>query len=146
MNFNAIKKSLMIFFYNLVTSITQLNAAELIVKVESASTDGNIGCSLFSNPAGFPMDSTEAIQKFSQNTPKGTEFVFSNLKSGKYAVSVMNDKNGNKVLDKNLLGIPKEEWGVSNNVRPTLRAQSFEEAAFEIDEKKDLTLTIWIQK
>ena len=92
------------------------------------------------------MDSTEAIQKFSQNTPKGTEFVFSNLKSGKYAVSVMNDKNGNKVLDKNLLGIPKEEWGVSNNVRPTLRAPSFEEAAFEIDEKKDLTLSIRIQK
>ncbi len=146
MNFNATRKSQMIFFYFLVTSISQVNAAELIVKVESSSPDGIIGCSLFSSPKGFPMDSTEAIQKFSQNTPSGVEFVFSNLKSGKYAVSVMNDKNGNKTLDKNLLGIPKEEWGVSNNVRPTLRAPSFEEAAFEIDEKNDLTLNIRIQK
>jgi uncharacterized protein (DUF2141 family) len=146
MYFNATRKSQKLFFYLLVTSFSQLNAAELIVKVESASTDGNIGCSLFSNPKGFPMDSIQATQKFSQNTPTGVEFVFSNLKSGKYAVSVMNDKNGNKTLDKNLLGIPKEEWGVSNNIRPTLRAPSFEEAAIEINEKNDLTLIIRIQK
>jgi uncharacterized protein (DUF2141 family) len=68
------------------------------------------------------------------------------LKSGKYAISVMNDQNGNKILDKNLIGIPKEEWGVSNNVRPNLRAPKFEEAVFEVDEKSDLTLKIRIEK
>jgi len=146
MYFNDIKKTPMILFYLLISCSYKLNAAELIVKVESASTDGSIGCSLFSNSKGFPMNSTEAIQKFSINTPTGTEFIFSNLKSGKYAVSVMNDKNDNKALDKNLLGIPKEEWGVSNNVRPALRAPSFEEAAFDIDEDKDLILNIRIKK
>ena len=123
-----------------------LNAAELTVKVESDLADGNIGCALFSNPKGFPMDASGAIVKFSQNTPTGTEFIFSNLKSGKYALSVMNDQNGNKIIDKNLIGIPKEEWGVSNNVRPTLRAPKFEEAVFDIDEKSDLTLKIRIEK
>lgn len=146
MNSKHIKKIsiLLLSMLSLWSSVT--NAAELTVKVESDLADGNIGCALFSNPKGFPMDASGAILKFSQNTTTGTEFIFSNLKSGKYAVSVMNDQNGNKVIDKNFLGIPKEEWGVSNNIRPTLRAPKFEEAVFEIDEKSDLTLKIRIEK
>jgi uncharacterized protein (DUF2141 family) len=146
MHLNAVNK-LSIILVSLLSLINiTARAAELTIKVEGDSTDGNIGCALFSNPKGFPMDAPGAIQKFSPNTPTGTEFIFSNLKSGKYAVSVMNDQNGNKILDKNLLGIPKEEWGVSNNIRPTLRAPKFEEAVFEIDEKSDLSLKIRIQK
>jgi uncharacterized protein (DUF2141 family) len=146
MHLNAVNK-LSIILVSLLSLINiTARAAELTIKVEGDSTDGNIGCALFSNPKGFPMDAAGAIQKFSPNTPTGSEFIFSNLKSGKYAVSVMNDQNGNKILDKNLLGIPKEEWGVSNNIRPTLRAPKFEEAVFEIDEKSDLTLKIRIQK
>lgn len=146
MHINAINKLSVIFVSLLSLINTETQAADLTVKIESDLSDGNIGCALFANVKGFPMDATGAIQKFSQNTPTGAEFVFTNLKSGKYAVSVMNDQNGNKVLDKNLLGIPKEEWGVSNNIRPTLRAPKFEEAVFEIDEKRDLTLKIRILK
>lgn len=146
MYFKAIKKLPIVFFSLISISASYAIAADLKVKVESELADGNIGCALFSSPKGFPMDATGAVLKFSQNTPTGTEFVFSNLKSGKYAVSVMNDQNGNKTLDKNLIGIPKEEWGVSNNIRPTLRAPKFEEAAFEMDEKSDLTLKIRIEK
>ncbi len=146
MNFIQTKKLPIIFVSFLSLSSLNVYAADLIVKVEGDLADGNIGCALFSNPKGFPMDASGAILKFSQNTPAGTEFIFSNLKSGKYAVSVMNDQNGNKILDKNFLGIPKEEWGVSNNVRPTLRAPKFEEAVFEVDEKSDLTLKIRIEK
>lgn len=146
MHLNAIYQLLIILVSLLSLNNITAKAAELTVEVESDSTDGNIGCALFSNPNGFPIDSAGAIQQFSQNTPTGTTFVFSNLKSGKYAVSVMNDQNGNKLLDKNLLGIPKEEWGVSNNIRPTLRAPKFEEALFEVNEKSDLTLKIRIQK
>jgi uncharacterized protein (DUF2141 family) len=146
MHLNAINK-LSVILVSLLSLINkEAQAADLTVKIESELSDGNIGCALFTNGKGFPMDGSGAIQKFSQNTPTGTEFVFSNLKSGKYAVSVMNDQNGNRILDKNLLGIPKEEWGVSNDVRPTLRAPKFEEALFEIDEKNDLTLKIRIQK
>ena len=146
MYFNGIKKLPIVFVSLLSISSSCVIAADLTVKVESDLADGNIGCALFSSPRGFPMDASGAILKFSQNTPSGTEFVFSNLKSGKYAVSVMNDQNGNKMIDKNFIGVPKEEWGVSNNVRPILRAPKFEEAAFEIDEKSDLTLKIRIEK
>ena len=39
---------------------------------------------------------------------------FSGLPKGVYAVSVYQDMNENKTLDKNLFGIPKEPYGFSN--------------------------------
>ena len=146
MNISSIGHFSSICFLSFISLITFSNAAQLVVKVESESEDGNIGCSVFSDSKGFPMDSSEAIQKFKSNSAKGTEFIFSNLKSGKYAVSVMNDKNGNKILDRNFICVPKEEWGVSNNIRPSMRPPKFEEAAFEFDDKVDLTINIKIQK
>ncbi len=35
-------------------------------------------------------------------------------------------------------GIPREAWGVSNDVRPTLRPPRFDEAVFEIREGETL--------
>jgi uncharacterized protein (DUF2141 family) len=145
MHLNKIKK-LSVFFVMLFLMNISVCAAVLTVKVESEVSDGRIGCALFSNAKGFPMDATGAIQKFLPNTLSGMVFVFNHLKSGQYAISVMNDQNGNQLLDKNMLGVPKEEWGVSNNIRPTLRAPKFEEAAFDIDENIDLTMTIRIKK
>ena len=54
------------------------------------------------------------------------------LPPGVYAVSCFHDVNGNGKLDTNLLGIPTEPYGFSNNVRPTLRAPRWEEARFEL--------------
>ena len=53
---------------------------------------------------------------------------FDQLEPGSYAITVYHDKNDNRRFDKNRLGIPREAWGVSNNVRPRLRAPRFDEA------------------
>ena len=59
---------------------------------------------------------------------------FPDVAPGGHAVSVGHDLNGNKRVDVDLLGRPNEPWGVSNNVRPTLRAPRFEEALFKVPE------------
>jgi uncharacterized protein (DUF2141 family) len=35
-------------------------------------------------------------------------------------------------VDTNFVGMPTEQWGVSRNVRPTLRAPRFDEASFKV--------------
>jgi uncharacterized protein (DUF2141 family) len=50
------------------------------------------------------------------------------LPQGDYAVAVYQDKNQNKRLDTNFLGIPQEPYAFSNNVRPKFRAPNFDEA------------------
>ena len=43
------------------------------------------------------------------------------------------DVNGNGVMDKNLIGIPKEPYAFSNNVNAKWSEPSFEEAQFTFD-------------
>ncbi len=58
--------------------------------------------------------------------------VFPNLPPGTYAISCFHDVNGNGKLDTNLLGIPSEPYGFSNNARPKFRAPSWAESKFEL--------------
>ncbi|WP_119080741.1 DUF2141 domain-containing protein [Chitinophaga alhagiae] len=58
--------------------------------------------------------------------------VFDQVPAGRYAISVFLDENGNEDLDTNLVGIPKEKYGFSNNVMPAMRPATYEEAAFEV--------------
>lgn len=113
----------------------QAHAAELRVTVTGArGAEGQVGCALHLAAEGFPMEPTRATQLWLPASPVGVECRFTNLAPGRYAVAVSHDLNGNRRTDTNFLGIPTEDWGVSNNLRPTLRAPRFEEAAVPVDE------------
>ena len=49
---------------------------------------------------------------------------------GEYAISLFVDSNGNERIDKNFLGIPKEQYGFSNNVMGRMSAPTFYQAKF----------------
>ena len=54
------------------------------------------------------------------------------LPFGEYAITLFVDFNGNKKIDKNFLGIPKEPYGFSNNVIGNMSAPTFDQAKFLI--------------
>ena len=54
------------------------------------------------------------------------------LPYGEYAVTLFVDFNGNKKIDKNFLGIPKEQYGFSNNVMGRMSPPTFDQAKFAI--------------
>ena len=66
------------------------------------------------------------------------------LPCGQYAIKVFHDINSNDKLDRNWLGKPVEPWGVTNNVRPFLRAPSFKESLFTFDRTKT-TITVELE-
>ncbi len=57
------------------------------------------------------------------------------LPYGEYAIAVYHDKNTNGKLDTNFLGIPKEDYGFSNNARGKFGPASWEDAKFSISEQ-----------
>jgi uncharacterized protein (DUF2141 family) len=57
---------------------------------------------------------------------------FNGLAPGRYALRVFHDVNGNGALDTNVMGIPVEPFGFSNNVMGMMGPPSFDQAAFEI--------------
>ena len=51
---------------------------------------------------------------------------------GDYGIAAFHDENSNGKMDKNLLGIPRERYGFSNNVRAILGPPKWEKAKFSI--------------
>jgi uncharacterized protein (DUF2141 family) len=123
-------------------------AAELVVRITGLSDPlGQVGCSLFAGPAGFPMDNSGARQLWQAADAKGVTCRYSDVPEGSYAVSIGHDLNGNRRVDTNFVGLPTEQWGVSNNVRPRLRAPRFNEAAFKVTaDARELVIEIEVAK
>jgi uncharacterized protein (DUF2141 family) len=61
-----------------------------------------------------------------------TELNITGLPTGDYAVVVLHDENENRKLDRNWLGKPTEQWGMSNNPAYFLSAPSFEQSRFRL--------------
>ena len=124
------------------------NAAELLVRITGLSEPlGQVGCSLFAGPAGFPMDSAGARQLWQAADAKGVTCRYSDVPEGTYAISIAHDLNGNKRVDTNFIGLPTEQWGVSNNARPNLRAPRFDEAQFKVAaDAKEVVIEIKVAK
>lgn len=113
-----------------------LPAAELQVKVENiAVQEGRLMLALFDSESAWKGEGKPRAGRTGE--PDGSaelEFSFDDLPPGRYAIRVMHDENGNGKLDTNLLGIPKEGYGASNNPQ-VMRAPHFDEAAFELGEE-----------
>lgn len=60
-----------------------------------------------------------------------TRVSFASVPAGRYALMVIHDENGNGRLDTNLVGMPVEGHGFSNNPA-VMRRPTFDEAAFDI--------------
>lgn len=102
--------------------------------VDLGHNRGQVGILLFDAAEGFPMDRSQALRQDLVLIEDGrVRYTFSDLPYGRYAVSVMHDENGNNQLDTNILGIPKEGYGVSNDAKGTFGPPSFDKAAFTVD-------------
>jgi len=63
-------------------------------------------------------------------------YFFKDLPYGSYAIKLFHDENGNGKLDGNFLGIPKEDYGFSNNARGRFGPAAYAKARFELDAKR----------
>jgi uncharacterized protein (DUF2141 family) len=106
----------------------------LTVVVENVNKDdGNIGVLVFNSTKGWPEDRFAALRDVVVPARPGTVTVtVPGLPSGDYAVAIAHDVNKNHKLDKNLFGVPKEQWGMSNNPHATVKAPSFSTAKFSL--------------
>ncbi|WP_392530782.1 DUF2141 domain-containing protein [Nostoc sp. C117] len=104
---------------------------------------GEICFRVFANEKGFPMSNTGEVQSgCTKITGTSVKKEFSGLKPGTYAVAVVDDQNGDRKLNSDFFGIPKEGFGISKN--PTVSIQTgspkFRDASFVVN--KDTTVNI----
>jgi uncharacterized protein (DUF2141 family) len=107
------------------------NGSILITISNIRSNNGKVNISVFSKADGFPstVEKATAVQSVAiQNNQVSVRF--DNLPFGTYAVACLHDENGNGKMDTNLVGIPKEGYGASNNAVNKFSAPKFEAAKF----------------
>lgn len=64
------------------------------------------------------------------------------LPPGTYAVSLVHDVNQNHKLDKNFIGKPKEQWGLSNDPHAVLTAPAYSKSTFSLQENREIHIAM----
>jgi uncharacterized protein (DUF2141 family) len=104
---------------------------------------GSLFIAIFRATDDFPVFGKQFKGIIKEVEGKSQNYNFDNLPEGEYALAIYQDENRNKILDKNLLGIPTEIYGFSNNARRSFSAPSFQEAKFKLN--KDLQQTVFLK-
>ena len=79
---------------------------------------------------------------------KETLEVTTDIPDGDYAIALFVDTNGNNKIDKNFIGIPKEQYGFSNDAMGQMKGPSYEQAKFIVsgDTTHNITLKSGISR
>jgi uncharacterized protein (DUF2141 family) len=135
-------KFLSIFLtFSLVSGIYVVGYSQAIkVKVQNIRTrQGIVHVALCNNADDFMTEKYKELT--SKVSPTGEASVdFTDIPKGKYAIRVYQDTDNSGDLTTNIIGLPEEPFGFSNNPRIKMGPPAFSSASFEV--KNDVSLTI----
>jgi uncharacterized protein (DUF2141 family) len=124
-------------------------AADLTVTVHGATggteaAGGKVAVALFDSPTGFPKESASfAALRLPPDQTGRLSFTLHGLPAGTYAMAIYFDANGNGKLDTNMVGMPAEAYGFSNEARGNFGPPDFAAAALRLgDGKAETTINL----
>ena len=137
-----------IIFYCLFFSLFNPSIT-LEIKMEGLVPEkGTIRIGLYNSAAAFADEANPNHAQVVTVGKNATQIIkFEGLSEGKYLVAAYQDVNGNKKIDKNILGIPTEAYAFSNNVFPKWKSPTFDEAAIKLEKPVEaikLKFRTWI--
>jgi uncharacterized protein (DUF2141 family) len=119
-------------------------ANQIHVQIDGLRNDkGQLMCALITSDM-WPSKKDRSVAHSKSDIQQGQAVCdFSGVTPGTLAVSVFHDENSNGKLDRNLLGMPKEGVGVSNNAAGHFGPPKFEDMAFHYQGGRlDLKITV----
>ncbi len=104
------------------------------------SSEGGIQIGLYNDKESFPLvDKQYKLFYFDAKGFSGA-YTIKDLPGGEYAVAIFHDRNADKICNTNFLGIPKEAYGFSKNIKPRLSAPTFNDC--KVDLKFNMSIDI----
>ena len=108
-------------------------ANQLAVEVTGISdVRGTLMVAVYDSPEAFDGEGRPVAAKRAEVGGETVVVTFDELAPGDHAVKLYHDANGNGELDRNMLGLPSEGYGFSNN-GGRYGPPPFEEARFTVD-------------
>lgn len=113
-------------------------AASLTIDTEGLrDSRGRVAVAVFASEQGFPKDDGMAFKRVFVPIPEpgnAARVVVPDLPAGRYAVAVFHDSDNSGRLETSFFGVPRKGYGFSNNIVPSMRSATFDEAAFDLAE------------
>jgi uncharacterized protein (DUF2141 family) len=106
-------------------------AADLTIHVDDVkAAGGTIQVALYNSADTF-MKTVAGLGKTAA-TGQANTVVFKDLPAGEYAFALFHDANSNEKLDKNMFGIPTEDYAFSNNALGKMGPPTYDSARFTL--------------
>lgn len=113
-----------LLFFGFVESHTQA----FNLKVSNIKSNATLRIAFYKKENKFPDEGKFAFAKEVKPSKTGEVILsFTDIPAGEYALAIYQDSNGNKKLDTNMVGYPKEPFGFSQNIKPKFSAPAYEE-------------------
>ncbi len=131
----------------LMAMISSTHAQALTIKFsELRNGNGFLAVSIFSQEqkSAFPGGGDKATKTYYLSLDGQRELTLEveDLPPNTYAIAVMHDEDGDKKLKTNLVGIPQEGFGFSNNPKVLIGAPAFSRAEFEYPKVRELGIAM----
>ena len=120
---------------------------QLTIKIENIEVvEGYISIGVFNASDTF-LKKGSTFKKYKIAVEDSIEtIIIDDLPRGEYAFILYHDKNSDGKMNRKFIGIPKEPFGFSNNVRPKLSKPTFEACKFHLEDNLAMQITLGYYK
>lgn len=126
-----------------VLSTAPAVGAELTISVANIESDqGQVMVAVLGNESAFRGEKPARLSVLLPPRKGQVSFSTDALPPGTYAVQVMHDENGNGELDDNLVGMPTEPWGFSNNAMGNFGPPGWQDVKFDLQDSTLITIDL----
>jgi len=124
-----------------ICSLMSAQNVKLTVAVSGLKNNsGTVKVGLYNSDGTFLKTTYKSVaSKIKDNKAMVT---FDNLPAGEYAISTYHDENNNGKLDKNMMGIPSEDYAASNNAKGFMGPPAYKDAKFVLAKDSNIEITL----
>ena len=145
MIFRLLKIFLLIISFSISAQIndnlSQNKYFELEINILKIKKPGTAFIAIYNNSLDFNSgdeSKNRITYALKENVKKGSFSKVVMVEEGTYGVKIYIDKNNNNKFDFNIIGIPKEQFGFSNDSISLLGPPSFKNASFDVLDNKTI--------
>ena len=124
-------------------------AGTVTVEVRNIETNGEMHLAIYNDANVFENDNGEKggaakgiVDGVIEEVGTGTATYHFELPDGTYAIGIFVDANYNNEMDRNFFGVPKEQYGFSNDAKGSFGPPSFKDASFTVSGDMKLTINL----
>lgn len=134
---------ILLLYFTLLTGFISNKNPQLTIKIENIEVlEGDIRIGMFNASEKF-LKQGLSFKNYIIAVENTTEtIIIDDLPEGDYAFILYHDKNADGKINRNLIGIPKEPFGFSNNMKPKFAKPTFEECKFSLTENIELQIKL----